>query len=183
MQENGGNRLVPGLDYMVDALKLPHQALKVSGKSLQMCVAWRCPDETQHIFCWPILAVCGQLLVSNVPVVDRRNLNLVFGPKGETLNKLFLFRPVKCIVEPSWMLVLVWSPFELLHCALITIVFAQYCTYVTHFSSPATIGLRNGSLSFRLARASQMEIRSIVFFGVNWCSTKTSSFFLNSTLS
>ncbi|GFW37495.1 hypothetical protein TNCV_861021 [Trichonephila clavipes] len=47
MQEKGGNRLVPGSDYMVDALKLPNQAPRVSGESLQTCVAWRCPDGTQ----------------------------------------------------------------------------------------------------------------------------------------
>ncbi|GFS95370.1 hypothetical protein TNCV_409571 [Trichonephila clavipes] len=62
MREKGGNRLVPGPDYMVDALKFPNQAPRVSGESLQMCVAWRCPDGTQHIFCWPILAISGQSL-------------------------------------------------------------------------------------------------------------------------
>ncbi|GFW26463.1 hypothetical protein TNCV_1164001 [Trichonephila clavipes] len=55
MQEKGGNRLVPGPDYMVDALKLPNQAPKVSGESLQTYLPWRCPDGTQH-FCWPILS-------------------------------------------------------------------------------------------------------------------------------
>ncbi|GFW94163.1 hypothetical protein TNCV_1979031 [Trichonephila clavipes] len=45
MRNKGGNRLVPGLDYMVDALKLPNQAPKASGESLQTCVAWRCPDR------------------------------------------------------------------------------------------------------------------------------------------
>ncbi|GFY29691.1 hypothetical protein TNCV_1812711 [Trichonephila clavipes] len=54
MQEKGGNRLVPDLDYMVDALKLPNQALGGSGESQQKCVVWRCSDGT-HLFCWPIL--------------------------------------------------------------------------------------------------------------------------------
>ncbi|GFV69599.1 hypothetical protein TNCV_4507141 [Trichonephila clavipes] len=45
-----------------------------------------------------------------------------------------------------------------------------------------TIRLRNGSISFRLARALQMDIQTIMFFGVNWCGTQTSSFFLNPTL-
>ncbi|GFV03729.1 hypothetical protein TNCV_1876771 [Trichonephila clavipes] len=39
MPEKGGNHLVPGPYYMVDALKLPNQALGVPGKSLQTCVA------------------------------------------------------------------------------------------------------------------------------------------------
>ncbi|GFV48808.1 hypothetical protein TNCV_1723251 [Trichonephila clavipes] len=47
-----GNRLVPGPDYVVDALKLPNQAPRVSGESLQTCVAWCCPDGKQHLFCW-----------------------------------------------------------------------------------------------------------------------------------
>ncbi|GFY10305.1 hypothetical protein TNCV_2629841 [Trichonephila clavipes] len=128
MREKGVNRLVPGPEYMVDALKLSNQAPRVSGESLQTCVAWRCPDGTQHLFCWPILAVSGQSLASNDPVVDSRDLNLVFGPTEATHNKLFISSPSKYTVEPSWMLVRVWPPFELLHRALTTIVFAQYCS-------------------------------------------------------
>ncbi|GFU70150.1 hypothetical protein TNCV_5057441 [Trichonephila clavipes] len=60
MQEKGGNRLVPGPDYMVDALKLSNQAPRVSGESLHTSVAWSCSDGTQHLFCWPILAVSTQ---------------------------------------------------------------------------------------------------------------------------
>ncbi|GFU21396.1 hypothetical protein TNCV_891401 [Trichonephila clavipes] len=60
VQEKGGNRLVPGMDYMMDVLKLPNQAPTVSGESLQTCVAWRCPDGIQYFFCWPILAVSSQ---------------------------------------------------------------------------------------------------------------------------
>ncbi|GFW24619.1 hypothetical protein TNCV_2404831 [Trichonephila clavipes] len=124
-----GNRLVQSPDYMVDVLKLPNQAPRVSGESLQKCVTCRCvcPDRTQHLFCGPILAVSGQSLASNGPVVDSRNLNLVFGPTETTYNKLFLFSPTKHTVEPSWMLVLVLPPFELLYRTLITIVFRQYC--------------------------------------------------------
>ncbi|GFV15149.1 hypothetical protein TNCV_4327961 [Trichonephila clavipes] len=106
MREKGDNHLVPVPDYMVDALKLHNQAPRVYGESLQTCVAWRCSDGTQHFFCWPILAVSSQLLASNVPVVDSRDLNLVFGPTEATHNKLFLSSPPKYIVEPSWMLVL-----------------------------------------------------------------------------
>ncbi|GFX81789.1 hypothetical protein TNCV_2569901 [Trichonephila clavipes] len=87
MREKGGNRLMPGPDYMVDALKLPNQAPGVSGESLQKCVARLCPDGTQHLFCWLILAVSGQLLVSNGPVVDSRDLSLEFGHVEATLNK------------------------------------------------------------------------------------------------
>ncbi|GFX09995.1 hypothetical protein TNCV_4101341 [Trichonephila clavipes] len=78
MREKGGNRLGQGSKYMVDALKLPNQAPRVSRESLQKYVAWCCPDGTQHLFCWPILAVSGQSLASNGPVVDSRDLNLVF---------------------------------------------------------------------------------------------------------
>ncbi|GFY01697.1 hypothetical protein TNCV_2608801 [Trichonephila clavipes] len=55
MREKDGNHLVPDPDYMLDALKLPNQAPIVSGDSLQTCMAWRCPDGTQHLFCWPNL--------------------------------------------------------------------------------------------------------------------------------
>ncbi|GFW90198.1 hypothetical protein TNCV_1790182 [Trichonephila clavipes] len=47
-------------------------------------------------------------------------------------------------------------------------LFRTIWSYVIHFPSPVTIRLRNDSISFRLARSSQMEIRSIMFFGVNW---------------
>ncbi|GFU24503.1 hypothetical protein TNCV_2264621 [Trichonephila clavipes] len=87
MREKGGNRLVPDPDYIVDALKLPNQVPTGSGESLQKCAAWRCPDRTQFLFCWPILAVSGQSLASNVPVVDSRYLNLEFGHAEATTNK------------------------------------------------------------------------------------------------
>ncbi|GFW53532.1 hypothetical protein TNCV_4814381 [Trichonephila clavipes] len=77
MREKGGNRLMPGPNYRVDALKLLNQAPRVSGESLYMCVAWHCPDGTQHLFCWSTLAISGQSLDSNDPVVDTRDLNLV----------------------------------------------------------------------------------------------------------
>ncbi|GFU81103.1 hypothetical protein TNCV_1117551 [Trichonephila clavipes] len=165
MREKGGNRLVTGPDYIVNALKLPNQAPRVSGESLQTCVAWRCLDGPQHLFCWSILAVSGQSLASNGLVVDSRYLNLVFGHTEANHYKLFLSSPTKYTVELSWSLVLVWPPFEMLHRTLTTIVFAQYC--VTHFSSSVIIRLRNGSISFRFSKASQMEIRSNMFFGVN----------------
>ncbi|GFW01907.1 hypothetical protein TNCV_3028781 [Trichonephila clavipes] len=68
MREKCGNCLVPDSDYMVDALKLPNQASRVSGESPQTCVVGRCPDGTQYFFFWPILAVSGQSLASNGPV-------------------------------------------------------------------------------------------------------------------
>ncbi|GFX58159.1 hypothetical protein TNCV_4049171 [Trichonephila clavipes] len=40
MREKGGNRLVLGSNYMVDELKLPNQAPRVSDEPLQTCVAW-----------------------------------------------------------------------------------------------------------------------------------------------
>ncbi|GFW51856.1 hypothetical protein TNCV_1187881 [Trichonephila clavipes] len=124
MQEKCGNRLVPGQDYMVNALKLHNQTPRGSGESLQKCVAWRCPDGTQHLFCWPIVAISGQSLDSNDPVVDSRYLNLVFGLTEAPYNKLFLSSPTKYTIEPSCPLVRVWPPFELLHRTLTTIVFA-----------------------------------------------------------
>ncbi|GFU98402.1 hypothetical protein TNCV_3652331 [Trichonephila clavipes] len=44
MPEKDGNHLVPGPDYMVDALKLSNQAPRVSEESKQMCLSWRSPD-------------------------------------------------------------------------------------------------------------------------------------------
>ncbi|GFW36855.1 hypothetical protein TNCV_4348961 [Trichonephila clavipes] len=87
MREKGGNRLVPGADYMVDALKLPNQTHRGSGESLQKCVAWCGPDGTQHLFCYPILDISGQSLTSNDPVVDSRDQNLVFRHAEATPNK------------------------------------------------------------------------------------------------
>ncbi|GFV99843.1 hypothetical protein TNCV_5082031 [Trichonephila clavipes] len=76
------NRLVPGLDYMVDVLKLLNQAPRVS-------------------------AVSGQSLALSGPVIDSRDLNLVFGYEEATPIERFLSTPPKCTVEPSWPLVLV----------------------------------------------------------------------------
>ncbi|GFY32930.1 hypothetical protein TNCV_2876791 [Trichonephila clavipes] len=89
MREKGGNRLVPGSDYIVVALKLPIHASRVSGESLLTCVVWRCPDGTPHLFYWPILAVSGQSLASNGPDDDSRDLNLVFGHTEATHNYSF----------------------------------------------------------------------------------------------
>ncbi|GFY23198.1 hypothetical protein TNCV_3764381 [Trichonephila clavipes] len=88
---------------MVDALKPSNQAPRNFGESIQTCVAWRCPEGTQHLFCWPILAISGQSLASNGPVVNSKYLNLVFGPTETTHNKLFLSSPTKYTVEPSWL--------------------------------------------------------------------------------
>ncbi|GFY00259.1 hypothetical protein TNCV_4710611 [Trichonephila clavipes] len=87
MLEKCGNCLFPGPDCMVDALKLPNQVPRGPGDSLQKCVAWHFPDGTQHLICWPILAVSGQSTASNGPVVDSRDLNLVFGHTEATSNK------------------------------------------------------------------------------------------------
>ncbi|GFY32493.1 hypothetical protein TNCV_3560011 [Trichonephila clavipes] len=81
MREKDGNHLVPGPDSMVDALKLPNQASGVYPESLQTCVAWRCPDGTQHLFCWPTLAVSGQSLSLNGPIVDSRDQYLAIRKK------------------------------------------------------------------------------------------------------
>ncbi|GFX72103.1 hypothetical protein TNCV_3050261 [Trichonephila clavipes] len=79
---------------MVDAIKLLKQAPRVSSKSLQTYLTWRCPDGTQHLFCWSILAVSGQSLASKGPVVESRDLNLVFGiRKQELINYSFPVPP------------------------------------------------------------------------------------------
>ncbi|GFV40468.1 hypothetical protein TNCV_4494251 [Trichonephila clavipes] len=180
MREKGRNRLVPGPDYMVDALKLPNQASRVSGESLQTCGAWRCPDGAQHLFYWPILAVSGQSLASNGPFLDSRYLNLVFGLMKDINNKLFLSSPTKYTVEPSWMLVLVWEPFELLHRALTTIVFEQYCRMWPNSHPQSLSAYEMGR--FHSVWPGLHRWKSIMFFGVNWCGTQTSSYFLNPTL-
>ncbi|GFU62875.1 hypothetical protein TNCV_3520121 [Trichonephila clavipes] len=54
-------------------------------------------------------------LAPNGPVADSRDLNLVFGHTEATHNKLFFSSPTKYTVEPSWILVRVWPPFELRH--------------------------------------------------------------------
>ncbi|GFX06922.1 hypothetical protein TNCV_1202371 [Trichonephila clavipes] len=77
-QEKGGNRLVPGSDYIVDALKFLNQAPRVSA--------------------------------SNGSVVDSRDLNLVFVHLEATHDKLFPSSPTKYTVEPSWPLVLDFTP-------------------------------------------------------------------------
>ncbi|GFV93753.1 hypothetical protein TNCV_366541 [Trichonephila clavipes] len=58
-----------------------------NGFKSSKCVAWRCPDGAQHLVCWPILAISGQLLASNGPVVESSDLNLVFGHAAATPNK------------------------------------------------------------------------------------------------
>ncbi|GFX10940.1 hypothetical protein TNCV_512001 [Trichonephila clavipes] len=132
MLEKGRNRLVPGPDYMEDALKLSNQVPRISSGvttyvcDLPLCVCV-CPDGTQHRFCFSILAVSVKSLASNGPIVDSRHLNLVLRPNEVPHNKLFLSSPTKYRVEPSWMLVRVWSPFKLLHRPLTPIVFPKYC--------------------------------------------------------
>ncbi|GFW79908.1 hypothetical protein TNCV_3899091 [Trichonephila clavipes] len=102
MREKGGNhfvQFVQGPDCMVDALKLLNQAPRFSGETLPMFVACCCPDGTQNLFCWPILAVSGQSPASNNPVVDSRDLILVFGHTEATHNTIFLPNPTKYTVE------------------------------------------------------------------------------------
>ncbi|GFV91317.1 hypothetical protein TNCV_898341 [Trichonephila clavipes] len=129
MREKDGNCLVPGPDYMVNALKLSNQAPRGSGGSLQKCVAWRCPDGTQDFLRWPILAISGQSLATNGPDVDSRDLKLVFGHAEATSNKLFLSSSIKYTVETFWPLVLVWPLFELLHRRGLNCEWCLWCRY------------------------------------------------------
>ncbi|GFV41985.1 hypothetical protein TNCV_2751661 [Trichonephila clavipes] len=92
MREKGGNRLMPDPDFMVDALKFCNQSPRISGESVQTCVACRCPDGTQNLICWRILAVSVQLLALSGSDADSRNLNLTFG-HTEATHKLFLSVP------------------------------------------------------------------------------------------
>ncbi|GFW19044.1 hypothetical protein TNCV_253741 [Trichonephila clavipes] len=134
MREKNGNRLVPGLDYMVDALKISNQAPRASNESQQTFVVWRCPDGTQHLFFWPILDVSDQSLASNCPDVDSRNLNLAFGHTEANRNEQCHSSPTKYTLVASWPLVLVWASPRFDHDRFRTIL-----SYVTHFSSQVTI--------------------------------------------
>ncbi|GFW92384.1 hypothetical protein TNCV_4920131 [Trichonephila clavipes] len=108
MRYKGDNRLVPDSDYMVNELELSNQVSRVSSESLQTCVVWCCPDGTQHLFCWQILAVSCQSLASNSPDVNSRYRNSVFNPTEATHKKIILFQsPLQYTVDSSWMLVLV----------------------------------------------------------------------------
>ena len=99
VQEKCSNSLMPGLGYMMDALKLPNQVPKVSGKSVQMCIAWCCPYGTLHVWCWPNLGVFGQLQALNILVVDSRDPNFMFGHMKATHNKLFHSSTIKCMAK------------------------------------------------------------------------------------
>ncbi|GFT06807.1 hypothetical protein TNCV_17941 [Trichonephila clavipes] len=68
----------------------------------------------------------------------------------------------KYTVEPSRPLVLVWPTLLAASPHFDHDRFRAILQHATHFSSPATTR-RNGSISFRLAKASQMEIRFIMF--------------------
>ena len=50
-------------------------------------------------------------------------------------------------------------------------------SYMINFSSPVIIRFKNGSISFRFSRDSQMETRPMKFFTGNSCGTQLSSFF------
>ncbi|GFT67124.1 uncharacterized protein TNCV_782831 [Trichonephila clavipes] len=136
MREKEGNRLVPGPAYMVDALNFPN---KLPGfLTSQYRHVWPGVVLMEYNTCWQLLDVSSQSLASNGPVVDNRDLNLVFRHTKVTHNKLFLSSPTKCAVERSWLLVLLWPPFELLHHSLTTIVFAQYIWWLT-YGNPKTV--------------------------------------------
>lgn len=45
----GGNHLVPGPEYKMDAKEPPNQTHGASGVSRLMSVAWRCSGETQFL--------------------------------------------------------------------------------------------------------------------------------------
>ncbi|GFW48601.1 hypothetical protein TNCV_4241821 [Trichonephila clavipes] len=53
MGEKGGNRLVPGPDYTVDALKLPNQAPGGSGESLQNPTKYAVEPSWPSVLVWP----------------------------------------------------------------------------------------------------------------------------------
>ncbi|GFX54413.1 hypothetical protein TNCV_3825121 [Trichonephila clavipes] len=111
MLEKGIIHLVPDTYYAVDALKPPNQASRVSGESLQTCMNKPCLDGVQHLFCWPILVLSVQTLASNCPVIDSRNLNLVFGYTEVNHYKGFVSNSTKYTVEPSWSFV--WFGYHL----------------------------------------------------------------------
>ncbi|GFV34764.1 hypothetical protein TNCV_1450681 [Trichonephila clavipes] len=94
MLKKGDNRLVPGLYYMVDVLKFPNQAPRVSGESLQMCVAWHCPDGTQHLFCWHIRAISGQSDLVSVLRLDTVQSRLLYA-----LHRLYDYLPLRQMLQ------------------------------------------------------------------------------------
>ncbi|GFX18830.1 hypothetical protein TNCV_4143511 [Trichonephila clavipes] len=73
---------------MVDELKFPRDY----GELLWKYVFWCSPYGTQHLFCWLILVISGQSLTSNGPVIDNRDLNLVFGHAEATPLKMILLQ-------------------------------------------------------------------------------------------
>ncbi|GFU42627.1 hypothetical protein TNCV_4884741 [Trichonephila clavipes] len=79
MQEKSNNPLVTGLDYMVDALKLPNEALRSFMGFTTCVISWRCPYGAQNLI---LLANSGRLwsiAIFKRSVVDSRDLNVVLG--------------------------------------------------------------------------------------------------------
>lgn len=74
-------------------------------------------------------------------------------------------------VNPGFGTVCVASPF------LYHDLFRTLLSYLIHFSSPVTNRFRNGSISLRISKESQMLILSNKFFTDNSCGIQTSSFF------
>ncbi|GFX02716.1 hypothetical protein TNCV_2011601 [Trichonephila clavipes] len=91
MREKGGNRLVPGPDYMCGGWI---KTFQLSSQNL-----WRVSIDVRGLALsrWNttplLLANSGQSLASNGSVVDSRYLNLMFDPTKATHNKLFLSTP------------------------------------------------------------------------------------------
>ncbi|GFT23433.1 hypothetical protein TNCV_2016901 [Trichonephila clavipes] len=66
MREKGDNRLVPGPDYMVDALKLPNHAPRVSGESLQNPAKYTVEPSWPLALFWPPFQLLHRTLTTIV---------------------------------------------------------------------------------------------------------------------
>ncbi|GFS85640.1 hypothetical protein TNCV_1082851 [Trichonephila clavipes] len=66
MREKGGNRLVPGPDYIVDALKLPNQAPRDSGESLQNPTKYAVEPSWPLVLDWPPFELLHRTLTTIV---------------------------------------------------------------------------------------------------------------------
>ncbi|GFT49532.1 DUF1758 domain-containing protein [Trichonephila clavipes] len=83
MQEKVGNRLVPGPNYMVDALKLPNQAPRGSGESKQNPTKYSVESSRPLVLVWPLcrnIDHARALLISKfeeLSTLDKEIANLI----------------------------------------------------------------------------------------------------------
>ncbi|GFX16056.1 uncharacterized protein TNCV_4703141 [Trichonephila clavipes] len=84
------------------------------------------------------LVVSGQSLASNGPVVDTKDLNLVFSHKEATHNKLFFSSATKYTVEHSWTLVQLLSDAPTTN---MSVNFDYFCDFIDIFDDGPAYGI------------------------------------------